>query len=100
MMVSLTISIDDNKLKSIENFGWVSWSELAREELRKKIIFEKYLKNKNITSEDLKFCEDIDWHPVDELPFKKSFINAIKKESHYKKVSIKDLDKLIGLKNV
>ena len=96
MMVSLTINIDDNTLKNIENLNWVNWSELAREEIKKKIVFEKYIKTKEVSSEDLKFCKDIDWHPVDELPLKKSFIDKMKIKQSYKKINMKDINALIG----
>ena len=97
-MVSLTINVDDDILKYLENFSWVNWSELARQEIRKKIIFEKYMNTKEVSSEDLEFCNGIDWHPVDELPLKKSFINRMKRVSKqsYKKMGMKDLDVLMG----
>jgi hypothetical protein len=100
-MVSLTFNIDDDTLKIMNNFNWVSWSELARQEIRKKLIFEKYMQTKKISQEDMQFCNANDWHPVDELPLKASFINKIKSsEKKYKKLSIKELDKAMDLKNV
>jgi hypothetical protein len=94
-MVSVTFNVDDNTLKHIENFSWVNWSELARLEIRKKLIFEKYLKTREISNDEQVFCGAVDWHPVDELPLKKSFISRMKKQS-YKKMSLKDIDALMG----
>lgn len=55
----------------------MNWSDIAREEAMKKDIFERFLKTRRVTPEDWKFCEEIDWHPVDELPFKKSYVRKI-----------------------
>jgi archaellum biogenesis ATPase FlaH len=81
MMVSLTIPLEESVLKKMEHFGWVNWSEVAREEIIRKEIFERYLKNGKITDEDWIFCDNMDWHPVDELPVKKEYVTKLKKIS-------------------
>jgi hypothetical protein len=57
-MVTLTVSIPD--------------------ELKKKEIFERYIKTGELSDEDWMFCERIDWHPVDELPLKEEFVKRLK----------------------
>ncbi|MBI2106263.1 hypothetical protein HYT56_05525 [Candidatus Woesearchaeota archaeon] len=40
-MVSITIQMDDKLRSEIDNFSWVNWSELAREEIsRKEVILD------------------------------------------------------------
>ena len=77
-----------NELKS---FLWVNWSEIAREETIKKLIFENYLKTGTVTDEEWKFCEKIDWHPVDELPFRKEFLEKLKSVKKEKSIRIKSV---------
>ena len=45
--------------------------------LIKRDIFERYKQTREVTDEDWEFCEAIDWHPVDELPMKESFIKEL-----------------------
>lgn len=93
-MVSLTFSIDDETFEKLNRFSWINWSEVAREATTKKEIFERYLKTHEITDEDWKFCEAIDWHPVDELPIKKEYakkIKLIKSETSTKLNSVSDI---------
>ena len=73
-MTSLTLSVNDEMKDQLKSFMWVNWSEIAREEALKKLIFEKYLSKEAITAEEWEFCEKIDWHPVDDLPLKKEFL--------------------------
>lgn len=78
-MASLTLSLSDKFKAVIKHFSWVNWSEIAREETIKKEIFERYLKTGRLSDEDWKFCERIDWHPVDELPLRKEFAKRLEK---------------------
>jgi hypothetical protein len=48
------------------------------DELKKKDIFERYIKTGELSDEDWMFCERIDWHPVDELPLKEEFVKRLK----------------------
>ena len=79
-MACITVSMDKSLKEEMAMFPWVNWSEVGREESLKKEIFDKYIKTGKISDEDREFCEQIDWHPVDELPLKKEFINKLKKE--------------------
>jgi len=76
----------------------VNWSEIAREETLKKLIFENYIKTGKLSDEEWEFCDKIDWHPVDELPLKEEFIKRlelIRKEKPLKVKSVSDIFKNI-----
>ena len=97
-MASLTLAVSDDFKEQLKTFLWVNWSEIAREEALKKIIFENYMKTGKITDEEWEFCEKIDWHPVDELPLKEEFIKKmerIRKEKGIKFKSMAELRKII-----
>lgn len=91
-MVSITFPVDEKTLKVIEDYSWINWSQIAREEIIKKEMFERYMKTRKITDEDWEFCEKIDWHPVDELPFKKSFIKKLEKARKEKPIKYNSVD--------
>ena len=100
-MVSLTLSIAENFKNELKAFPWINWSEFAREEALKKLIFERYIKTKELSDEDWEFCEKIDWHPVDELPLKPEFVKQIetaKKEKGKRYASVSDFFKEIDKK--
>lgn len=78
-MVSITMSVSEKLKAELKHLSWVTWSEAAREELLKKEIFEKYVKTGKITDEDWEFCQEIDWHPVDELPLREEFVKKLEK---------------------
>ena len=97
-MTSLTLSVSDELKNEIKEFIWVNWSEIAREESLKRLIFENYIKTGKLTDEEWEFCEKIDWHPVDELPLKEEFkrkLEKIKKEKSIKLKSVSDIFKNI-----
>lgn len=77
-MANMAIPIDDELSKDIESHPWIVSSEFGKEALIKKEIFERYLKTGEVTDEDWEFCEKNDWHPVDELPLKKEFVEKMK----------------------
>ena len=60
----------------------------------KKLIFENYIKNGNITDEEWKFCERIDWHPVDELPLKEEFKKEIERRKKEKSIKLKSVSEI------
>ncbi len=57
----------------------------------KKLIFQKYLETGKISDEDGVFCDKIDWHPVDELPFKEEYIQKLKKAKKEKAIKVKSI---------
>ena len=93
-MVSITLSVDEKFKEQLKQFLWVNWSEIAREETIKKLIFEKYLKTKEISDKAWEFCDKIDWHPVDELPIREDFMKKIKKIKKEKGVKFKNIAEL------
>lgn len=93
-MASLTLSVSDEFKNKLKNFMWVNWSEIAREETMKKLIFEDYMKTGNITDEEWEFCKKIDWHPVDELPLKEDFKKELERRKKEKGIKFKNIDEL------
>lgn len=93
-MASLTLSVSDEFKNQLKQFLWVNWSEIAREEAMKKLIFENYIKTGSITDEEWKFCERIDWHPVDELPLKKDFKKELERRKKEKGIKFKNIAEL------
>lgn len=91
-MASLTLPVDDDFKNELKNFPWINWSEIAREEAMKKLIMENYLKIGSITDEEWEFCEKIDWHPVDELPFKEEHIKEMEKRKKEPGIKIDSVD--------
>lgn len=95
-MASITLSVSEELKKELKSLSWVNWSEIAREETMKKLIFENYMETGEISDEEWEFCEKVDWHPVDELPLKEDFIKkleTIKKEKSIKVKSVSDIFK-------
>ena len=97
-MTSLTLSMSEHLKDEIKEFVWVNWSEITREEALKKLIFENYIKTGRITDEEWKFCEKVDWHPVDELPLKEEFKREIEKRKKEKSIKLKSISEVF--KNV
>ncbi|MFT4343334.1 MAG: hypothetical protein ACMXYE_01155 [Candidatus Woesearchaeota archaeon] len=93
-MVSITLNVTPEFKTELKKYSWVNWSEIARIETKKKVIFEKFMKTRAVSGNDIAFCETIDWHPVDELPYKESFIKKIKKIQSEKKSRVKKVGDL------
>ncbi len=93
-MASLTLSVSDEFKEQLKNFLWVNWSEIARQETLKKLIFENYMKYGKISDEEWKFCEKIDWHPVDELPLKEEFKKEMEKRKREKSIKLKSVSEI------
>lgn len=93
-MSSITLSVSEELQKQLKSLQWVNWSEIAREETMKKLVFENYMKTGKITDEEWEFCEKIDWHPVDELPYKEEFKKEIEKRKKEKSIKFKNIDEL------
>lgn len=93
-MASLTLSVPEEWKKQLQHFSWVNWSEIARQEVVKKLIFEGYLKTGVLTDEAWAWCNKFDWHPADELPLRAEFIKklqTIKKEKSRKVKMVGDI---------
>ena len=94
-MACITINVEESLKERLSRFPWVNWSEIGRTEILKRYIFEKYLKTKKLTRQENDFCEKIDWHPVDELPLRKEFIEQMKKIRKGKYHKYNSIDELI-----
>ncbi len=90
-MGSVTLTVSDKTKEELNSFAWVIWSEVAGEEFRKKGIFEEYLKTGEVSDDDWKFCEEIDWHPVDELPLREEFIKKLEKARKEPSIKLKSV---------
>lgn len=93
-MAMVTVPVPDELYRKMEHFSWVKWSEVARNSLRKREIFEKYIRSGELSDEDGEFCDKIDWHPVDEISLREDFVQKLedsKKESSLKVKDISDL---------
>ena len=93
-MTSITLSVSEGFHNILKQFSWINWSEIAREEAMKKLIFENYIKNGTVTDEEWEFCEKIDWHPVDELPLKEKHIKELKKSMKEKGIKYNSIDEI------
>ncbi len=93
-MVNVVLTVSDHVKSEIGLFPWVNWSEVAREEVLRKEIFERYLKTGGLTDEDWEFCEKIDWHPVDELPLKDEFIKKLKDTEKGRFIKVESLGEI------
>ena len=69
---------------------------LAVVKLMKRDIFERYKKTGELTDEDWEFCETIDWHPVDELPLKDSFISELEESKKEKSIKLKSISEIFS----
>lgn len=91
-MSNIVIPIQEQYKGEIKHFSWINWSDIAKVELVKKLIFSRYLKTREISDREWEFCEKIDWHPVDWLPMKKSFIKKIEKAKKEKSIRYNSVD--------
>lgn len=90
-MASLTLSVTEEMKRELKSFLWINWSEIAREEAMKKLIFENYIKTGKLSDEEWVFCEKIDWHPVDELPLKEEIKAELEKRRREKTIKVKSV---------
>ncbi len=77
-MVSITFSLDDKLFSIIERFSWVNWSKVGREKLRKRRIFEEFIKTGELSAKDQEFCDKIGWDPLDELKLREEYVEKLK----------------------
>lgn len=98
-MVSITFSLDDKVLSMLERFSWINWSEVVREKLNKRRIFEEFIRTGELSAEDQEFCDRIDWYPIDELELKEEYVKRLKQieEGPHSRMTLEELDKLMGL---
>ncbi|MEW6295759.1 MAG: hypothetical protein AB1467_05730 [Candidatus Diapherotrites archaeon] len=99
--MNVTMSVSGVLEKEIRRNPQIKWTEIARRamieeatKMRKLEIMQKYMEKKEIADEDWKWMDSIDWHPVDEMNYKKSFIERIKKAQKEKAIKVGSVDKL------
>ncbi|MBS3076197.1 hypothetical protein J4481_00450 [Candidatus Pacearchaeota archaeon] len=99
-MATVTLTIPDETKAELKKFYWVNWSLTASSLFKMRSIFEKYMHKEKLSKEDFEFCKLINWHPVDELPLKKEYIQEMLKieKMPHKKTTLNDLDRLMNLK--
>ena len=93
-MASMTISLDDKLYSRILKFPWINWSEVSRERIMKREIFNRYIQTGTITDEDWGFCEQIDWHPVDELPLREDFVKELEQRRKGPFIKLKSVSEI------
>jgi len=93
-MATVTLSVTEKFKNRLKRFAWINWSEIAREEAMKKVIFESYIKTGKISGEDWEFCGKIDWHPVDELPMKEKFKKELSRRRKGPFAKLKSVEEL------
>ena len=64
------------------------------EDVFKMEMFEKYLKNGELSDDDWEFCERVDWHPVDELPLRDGVIERLNEAEEGNFVRLSSIDDL------
>ena len=95
-MASITLSVSEDFKSQLKQFLWVNWSEIAREETVRKLIFENYIKTGSLSDEEWKFCDKIDWHPVDELPLREKFKKELEKRKKGKFLKVKSVAEIFN----
>ena len=93
-MACITIPLKESFKQRISKFSWVNWSDVGREETMKKELFDKYVKAGTLSDEEWKFCEKIDWHPVDELPLKEEFKKEMERRKKEKSIKLKSVSEI------
>jgi len=60
----------------------------------KQDISVRFKQTREITDEDWEFCEQINWHPVDELPMKEEFVKELRKREKGPFIKFNSVDEL------
>lgn len=95
-MACITVPLDIEFKERMHNFLWVNWSELGRESMLKRCIFDRFIKTGTLSDEDQEFCDSIDWYPVDWLTLRKEYVEELKrieKGPHSKAMTAEEFDK-------
>ena len=93
-MATITVPVPDDLYRRMEHFSWVKWSEVARNSLRKREIFEKYIRTGELSAEAAEFCDKMDWHPVDEMPLREDFVRKLEESKKETSLQVKDISDL------
>ena len=93
-MATITVPVPDDLYRRMEHFSWVKWSEVAINSLRKREIFDKYIRTGELSAEDAEFCDKMDWHPVDEMPLREDFVRKLEESKKETSLRVKDISDL------
>ena len=96
--LGVIIGAESSTIELFEKYGDICvWTELPlfqepeKEKSWGQEVFERYLKAGKMTYEDGKFCESMDWHPVDELPLKGKFKKKLEKARKEPSIRLKSV---------
>lgn len=98
-MACITVSEEEAFRERMAIFPWVNWSKVGREELLKRVIFEKYIKTGKLSDDEEEFCEKINWEPIDELELREEYAKKIKglvKRPHSGSKTLEEFNKWCG----
>jgi hypothetical protein len=93
-MPSMTLSVSEDFKEQLKSFHWVNWSDIARELIIKKEMFERYIKTRELSDNDWEICQAFDWHPVDELPIKPEFAKKLKKRKNEQFIKLNSISEI------
>ena len=99
-MVSIVVPLEEKQKMELGDFPWVNWSEVVREYIMQREIFEEFMRTGKVSDKDREFCEETGWHPVDWLPLKEEFVKEIKrieKGRYSKPMTVKEFKKRYGV---
>lgn len=101
--MNLTMSISGEAEEIVKRNRQIKWTEIARAaikeealKLKKLEMLSKYLDKKPINRKDWQSMERLDWHPVDEIELKESFVSQVLKASREKSKRINSSNELFG----
>ncbi len=91
-MSNITIPLPKPIKMECEELAWVNLSEISKEEILQKEIFERFIQTGTLSDEDQEFCDSIDWYPVDWLPLREEFIKELKKAKKETPIKFNSVD--------
>ena len=101
--MNLTMSISGELEQVLKENRHIKWTEIARSaikeealKMKKMGLLAKYLDKKPISGDEWRLMEKIDWHPVDEIELKESFVSQVLKAGREKSKRINSRNELFG----
>lgn len=99
--MNLTMSLSGEEEQIVKGNRHIKWTEVARKAIREEALklkklqlLSRYLDKKPISAEEWRLMDKIDWHPVDEIELKDSFVKEILKASRGKSAKVKHIKEL------
>ena len=96
--MNITLSVSGELEKMIKEHPEIKWTELARkgmitelERMQKMNILKKMVEKEKFTEQEIKWMDEHDWHPVDEMELKPEFV---------KKIQARNMNKCIKVNNI